>query len=238
MNVARRGLQRQTNNQTDPSKPVKIKFGPEAALRDEEATSILERHDNFLRWYLDFLKEQLVPTASYQRRISGLKSAIATLKTAKQEAAATDNVIDHTILATISSDPTWIRLLFDLILDPFDDVRETAVVLLVMFPDDVVRATRSTDTGPTSLYSELEEFSRRAHDIAMRTSRADHGDGAARSHGLLSSWSSTQEAKLTIVSNCLDRLQGKLTKAELGLGQATMESPVHGDFASIRYPSA
>ncbi|KAH8890911.1 hypothetical protein GQ53DRAFT_841869 [Thozetella sp. PMI_491] len=236
INVARRTLQRLGADQSQLSQPPKIKFGPEAAIKGaEEATAILETHSAFLVWYLTFLKEQLVPTASYQRHVSGLKCLTAVLKVAKPEIGTAEESIDPAVLATVSSDPTWIRLLFDLILDPFDDVRENATQVLAFFPDEVVRVGRPLESRSGSLYEQLEVFSRRAHDLSTKTGRADHGDGVARSQGLLSRWANGPEAKLAILSACLDRLEDKLTLAELDLGHAAIENPVHGDFASISY---
>ncbi|KAK4163458.1 thyroid adenoma-associated protein [Cladorrhinum sp. PSN259] len=212
--------------------PKKKKAGPEAAPRDaSEAKNILERHEGFIKWYLEFLKGELLPTVSYQRHITAMKAALLTIRVGKH-AGATDDIIDEDIVSAIASDSTWIRLLLDLILDPFDDVREAASTLLGLIPQGLVSGSK--DGSPTLLQS-LQEFCDRAARLADRTGRADHGDGAARSQGLLCSWLDSQDSKIGHLSKIIDGIETKISKAEHDLGHAAIENPVHADFASISY---
>jgi hypothetical protein len=213
-------------------------LGPEVWLRNaSEARHVLDTHEAFLAWYLDFLKHELLPTASYQRHITAVKAALLVIRTGKH-AGVTDGTVDEDIAQSISSDNTWIRLLLDLLLDPFDDVRDSASVLLTLLQPKPVEA--DGDPKPTSetLLGELREFCTRASNLADRTGRADHGDGAARSQGLLCSWLPSQDSQIALLSDILTRLEYKISTAERDLGHAAIESPVHADFAALRCVSS
>jgi hypothetical protein len=215
--------------------PVKKKFGPEVVIKDaSEAKEVLGRHEAFLKWYAGFLKNELLPTASYQRHITAIKAALLLLRVAKH-AGATDDAIDGDIAQLMSSDFTWVRLLLDLLLDPFDDVRDGATTLLSLLSPSTVAPNA---TNSSNLLKVLSQFCARAGKLADRTGRADHGDGAARSQGLLCSWLSKPESRLAHLSAILERVEFKISKAEEDLGHAAIERPVHADFAAIRYALA
>jgi len=206
------------------------KFGPEVALKDSrDAKEVLDRHEEFLRWYLEFLKGELLPTASYQRHITGVRATLLLLRVGKH-AGATDDTIDPDIAKAICEDQTWIRVLMDLFWDPFDDVREgTAAILGLLSPGEYGVAKGLDMRGL------LREVVSRARELADRTGRADHGDGAARSQGLLCSWLGTKEERIAQLEGMLDIIEQKVDKAENDLGHAAIESPVHADFAAVRY---
>ncbi|KAK4043957.1 putative death-receptor fusion protein-domain-containing protein [Parachaetomium inaequale] len=208
------------------------KFGPEIALKDaSEAKEVLGRHEAFLRWYMGFLRNELLPTTSYQRHITAIRAALLLLRVGKH-AGDTDDTIDGDIAQLISSDVTWVRLLLDLLLDPFDDVRDGAATLLSLVPPNSVE---SDSTISQDLLGVLREFCTRASKLADRTGRADHGDGAARSQGLLCTWLSKPDSQIALLSEILERVESKISKAEDDLGHAAVESPVHADFAAISY---
>ncbi len=164
---------------------AKTKPGSDVRMKDEyEAQIALETHETFLAWYLEFLQEQLIPTASYQRHITGLKSMVTVLKLGRQEIGSTEEALDTEIVERIASNASWIRLVCDLIMDPFDDVREAAVGLLAMLPLETVGASRVTDVSRATLLENLKEFTARAEALATKTGRADYGNGVARSQEL------------------------------------------------------
>ncbi|KAH6849766.1 putative death-receptor fusion protein-domain-containing protein [Chaetomium sp. MPI-CAGE-AT-0009] len=212
--------------------PAPKKFGPEVALKTaSEAKEVLDHHEAFLKWYISFLKNELLPTTSYQRHITAIKAALLLLKVGKH-AGDTDDSVDEDIAQLISSDFTWVRLLLDLLLDPFDDVRDGAAALLSLLPPNIAE---SNSTSSKDLLGVLREFCVRAGKLADRTGRADHGDGAARSQGLLCTWLSKPDSQISLLSEILERVESKISKAEDDLGHAAIESPVHADFAAISY---
>lgn len=189
----------------------------------------LKAHEDFFSWYLEFLRQELVPTASYQRHITALKSLENVMAVGRESPSSAE--------PCIYQDTQWVRIVMDLVMDPFDDVRETATGLLMMFPTEAVRTqiTSGADKPKITPLNILTEFCTRAADIASRTSRADHSDGAARSLGLLCAWQDTLEERFLLVSRTLDELENKISMAEKDLGIAVMSVPVHGTFAAIRY---
>lgn len=189
----------------------------------------LKDHEDFYSWYLDFLAQELVPTASYQRHITALKSLVNIVRLGKDGSSSLEQ--------GLYQEPHWIRIVLDLVMDPFDDVRETATALLMLYPSECIQAEIIYGGHPfkSRPLDILSEFCTRASDLASRTSRADHSDGTARALGLLCAWQDALAPRMSLLSRTLDDLEQKIGLAETDLGQAVMEVPVHGTFAAIRY---
>ena len=198
-------------------------------LEIQAMQEILGRQTRFLKWYVDFLRAELAPSASYQRHVTGLKAVVPVLK----DFAAANDAVDLSTGSLIFGDEFWIRSILDFIVNAFDDVRDTAISILMLFPEDIIAP--SSAPGERNLLESLEEFCTRASELATRTTRGDHADGAARSLGLLCKWLPTLDRRVAVLSSVLDDLEKKLSLAERDLGRAVVENPVHGGFASIRY---
>ncbi len=194
-------------------------------------------HERFLRWYVLFLRSELVPTASYQRHITALRATSAILKM-PTKAPGSNEALDLEAGVLVFGDPVWVRSILDRIMDAFDDVRETATSLLMLLPEEIVKAPMESQSGGggggISMLGVLEQFCARANNLASKTARGDHADGAARAQGLLCRWVGSLDSRVSILSKVLDRLEAKLTLAERDLGHAAIDNPVHGDFASVR----
>jgi hypothetical protein len=196
-------------------------------------TKSLCEHEEFIEWYASFLKDELVPTTSYQRHITSLRAMSYFLKSSLAQG-------DETSImrwpANLLVDNIWFRSVLDLILDPYDDVRETAASLIMLLQP------RKSMSGPplqiSGLFSspveELRMFCQKANELALRTARADHCDGAARARELLCRWSSNFEEAAEVLESILSNLEQKLCAAERDLASAVLQAPVHGDFASLR----
>ncbi|KAI1844950.1 hypothetical protein JX266_008966 [Neoarthrinium moseri] len=196
-----------------------------------ELKSLLQHHEEFLSWYLSFLKHELVPTASYQRHITSLKVMEFILKSGLLKGYHDET--QETKLKVPLFETTWLRAVLDLIMDPFEDVRETAAGLLLLLSSSD-GTTLLTDI-PTPMVDSLEEFCTRANTLALRTSRADHSDGVARSFEVLCHWTVSREDKLAIPGRVLEDLETKLSAAEHDLASAVLDAPIHGGFAALRY---
>ncbi|XWW97598.1 hypothetical protein V2A60_005582 [Cordyceps javanica] len=205
------------------------------ALPEENLVQCLAYHEEFLKWYLEFLCEELVPTASYQRHIASLKALGSILRMEGETNKTWETSDDQTLLFDVF-DGKWIRALFDLLMDPFDDVREvTSTVLKSIFVDPRFRrfSLRSAESEVKDAATDLRELSWRANDLARRTARADHADGVARVNQLLYRFLSTSAERIGLLSGMIDELERKIAQAESDLGHAVLEAPVHGDFASL-----
>ncbi|CAK7204368.1 hypothetical protein SEUCBS139899_007124 [Sporothrix eucalyptigena] len=203
----------------------------EKAVIDEAIIQkTLAQHEDFLTWYLTFLRAELAPTASYQRHFTSLKATSWLLRQRRDVSGGVSDALDSVLVQRLFKDSAWVRCVLDLVMDPFDDVRETATSLLVLAPPELVAA----DENP--LRDVLAEFSKRADQRASQTARQDHADGAARCQGLMCSWAATNlSAQKAILSRVLHVLEDKIALAEKDLGTAAVKSPVHGEFASIKY---
>ncbi|KAK7951761.1 uncharacterized protein PG986_007489 [Apiospora aurea] len=200
-----------------------------------EIAALTKEHADFVNWYIGFLKDELVPTSSYQRHITSLKAMEFVLNSGVLQGDLPKG--DQTESAFPLLDTTWLRAVLDLIMDPFDDVRETASSLVATL--SLISKDSSAGTSirglPWSFVSELDEFCRRANALASRTSRADHSDGVARLYKLSCQWATTVEDKLLIPAKVVDDLETRLSSAEKDLAAAVLQTPVHGGFAALRY---
>ena len=109
----------------------------------EQTTELLQGHARFVEWYVEFLLGELIPTASYQRHITALKAISLLLKSGILKPSLRSPPVRISDNAT-----TWpylieffnamsMRLLLDLLMDPFEDVRSNATsVLKLASPED------------------------------------------------------------------------------------------------------
>lgn len=191
-------------------------------------------YEEFIDWYARFLKAELSPTISYQRHITSLKAMNYFLKSNLIQG---DEISVRCWPANRLVNNTWLRSVLDLIMDPYDDVRETAASLIMLLQ------SRGPLSGPpahisgliSSPFEELHMFCRKANELSLKTARADHCDGAARSQDLLFRWSSSFEEAVGVLESIFSNLERKLCAAEKDLAAAVLQAPVHGDFASLRY---
>ena len=174
----------------------------------------------FMERYVDFLEKELLPTASYQRHISALKSISLVLKTGVDPNAnhvpGEEQALWRYKVNILR--PSLFRLLVDLLLDPFEEVRATALSLIGLFPSHISSQEKnSAFERDFSVAQRLVTALSRAEALASRTSRADHADTVARLyHALYStarnghetasddSWFGT---KLGVVNEILRRLE-------------------------------
>ncbi|KAK8049245.1 hypothetical protein PG994_010975 [Apiospora phragmitis] len=212
-----------------------MKKASKKGMSADEIAALTKEHVDFVNWYVGFLKDELVPTSSYQRHITSLKAMEFVLNSGVLQGDLPKS--DQVESAFPLLDTTWLRAVLDLVMDPFDDVRETAASLVATL--SLIRKDLSSDAPirglPRSFFSELDEFCRRANALASRTSRADHSDGVARLYKLSSQWAMTVEDRLLIPAKVVDDLEKRLSSAEKDLAAAVLETPVHGGFAALRY---
>ncbi|KAJ8058763.1 hypothetical protein OCU04_011752 [Sclerotinia nivalis] len=202
-----------------------------------DAQQLLENHENFLVWFLEFLQGELVPTASYQRHITSLRAISLLLRSGIEEYSSEDRKSTTTPDATIWAHKLSMfnlesmRLILDLLMDPFEDVRSGATAILKLASPHNFRSSKSQ--SPTD-FDVLMEFISRAEDFAKRTGRADYADGVARSYQILYGLSDTK-GRLILVEGLVIGLERKVTIARKDLGQAVLIAPIHSDFSTISY---
>ncbi|KAL1964941.1 hypothetical protein VTN77DRAFT_6294 [Rasamsonia byssochlamydoides] len=208
--------------------------------------------ERFLDAYVKFLEGELRPGASYQRHITALRSLSLVLNT------GVDPRVKGVRILKADGDPTsWkftldilrpslFRLLVDLLLDPFEEVRATSLTLLGLFPKDYSAQYSSHSSSEASGISErLTVGLAKAEAVASNTSRADHADTVARLYHAIFSLASPgsrqspempwYESKGEIVNVILEKLERKLSQPG-GLFSSTIkDAPLHGYVSALRY---
>ena len=227
-----------------------------ATLKPRE--QLLRSHLGFRKRYLLFLIHELRPTASYQSHITALKILHPLFEGQSAGRAALSrgnyehlNALDETLPRNICH-----RALYDLLLDPFDDVRQWAVwVLELCFQRDVVafgsllagpwrKKTDGVDqkveviaNGPaidTELYM--------AEKKAEQTGRADHADGVGRLYELLYLTNGVpvgptkrQNSSFAIVDRLISNTEKEVIIATSNLLHAIGNTSLHGHLIALRY---
>jgi len=209
-----RALQREyIESRPDTIKNYEVSSKQENSKLNLRSESLMDQHMAFLNWYIRFLVSELQPTASYQRHIAALKLLTVVLQ------SGLDNGVPQGYLTrNTQADVKWsinisvfqpllLRLLFDLFMDSFDDVREAAVLVIKMggvyalgerqyglrrrpFPNSkeltATDCSRSGEAAEVSSQGQQDGFSdlmlvlSRAQKALHCTGRADHADGVAR----------------------------------------------------------
>lgn len=202
----------------------------------------------FLANYVKFLEGDLCVNASYPRHITALKAIKLLLE------SGLDPLTDPTLSKGDGGywkihmelyNASLLRLLLDLLLDPFEEVRQTSLAIINLFPSQVLLngGIRRADKA-SSVNMRLPEALSRAEKIASNTSRADHADTVARLYHVLFSaarnedsieagslWSAT---RLSVVNTLLVKLEGRLDSAGGLFNSSMREAPLHGYMSGLR----
>ena len=198
----------------------------------------------FITWHSHFLEWEMRPTASYQRCITALRCITIMLRSGvdprmpfchlSKSAQGQLGWVHGIHMAT----PKLLRVLFDQILDPFDDIRDTAVSVLHLCLGSLQQAQQD------AMFSTIPRFVARAEKTMLETGRADQADGVARAYGLIFSLAKESRAslqntpfasKLVLFKHLAQQLNDTLKIAQNDLIKAINERPIHGIYAAIRY---
>lgn len=232
----------------------------DAATHEQHHHSLLqelEQQLGFRTWYMRFLIDELRPTASYQSHITALKimhpllqgemSMRANLsKSTLQYIRFLNEKLPHSLL---------LRPLFDLLLDPFDDVRQTAnLVLEVQFSSSQVSASPGLDgekeidlpkasenRNARIVSSKILSILATAESKAEKTGRADHADGVGRLYDLLygritpfSTDTVWYGSPASILEHLISKLEKEIKVAKDDLPLAVSSAPLHGHLIALR----
>lgn len=217
-------------------KVLSVKNG---GLQSDDASTLLLAHRSFMEWYLHFLSMELRPSASYQRHISAIKCILLVYRSgvdsripismrAKTESSAVSwpfhlDVIDETLT----------NLLLDLLLDPFQDVRQGAAEILSI--------------APTTIQDQIEADGLvavlcKAETMMMLSGRADHADGVAHLYNTMFARCSVDPAphtpwwhsRIGVLEHLVTNLEETLEVAAKDINKAVSKHPLHGIFISLR----
>ncbi|KAK0343862.1 hypothetical protein LTR91_017593 [Friedmanniomyces endolithicus] len=196
-------------------------------VNDAESTETLRYHKDFLVWLSQFLRWELRPTASYQRHITGLKCILIAARSGLDCTVARGNLSKSAL-----GEAKWpfrlhllsralCGLLLDRIVDPFDDVRQTAAAILRLYPAD------SRDCQ-----WQIELTLSRAEHAMLASGRADQADGVAHLYALLQRQRQGDGNTLLLL---IERLERMISTAQANLSEAVARYPLHGLLTSMRY---
>ncbi|KAM0098262.1 hypothetical protein ACP6JE_007210 [Aspergillus fumigatus] len=199
--------------------------------------------------YIGFLKTDMRPTASYPRHIMALKTLNLFLQSGldpRVNLVRRANMEEDKVRWKVNIevfDPSLIRLLVDLLLDPFEEVRATSLTILNMAPRDMLLGglLQSADRS-SAMPLRLIDALTKAEQLASNTSRADHADTVARLYHIIfyataethsgggSQW---WETKKGVVDLLLTKLEGKVSNPG-GLFTTSMrDAPLHGYVSAL-----
>ncbi|KAJ9220006.1 hypothetical protein DTO169C6_7663 [Paecilomyces variotii] len=202
----------------------------------------------FLERYVSFLERDLEPTASYQRHIMALKALALVLQSRLDSRVNAPPIMksEKDVLPwRFSLDilrPRLLRLLVDLLLDPFEEVRATSLSILAMFPLESSQIALAHDKESPML--QLIEALTKAEHLASSTSRADHADAVARLYHVVFSLAAVgsdasspywYRSKYGVVNFILKKLEGKLLHPGGLFNSSMRDAPLHGYISALRY---
>jgi hypothetical protein len=191
------------------------------------------QHEGFVDWLIGFLWTELVPSASYQRHYVAIKALLLMMQHGNPN--VTRKLIDQ----------TGLRLLTDLLMDRFDDVRSGAANLLkisissklwdvtveslshIKITEESISEARSEDCDCGLMLC-------RATSIMTKSGRADHADGLARIYDIIATCEGS-EAVIFVVQDIIERLSRRLALMKQSLASAASRGPVQAYFTALRY---
>jgi hypothetical protein len=210
---------------------------PDVKVSSDE---VLQYHRDFLKWLTVFLTRDLRPTASYQRHISALKCLSILVRSGIDKSIPTEHLSKGALGETKWPFSTNIfskdlrRRLLDILLDPFEDVRQTASSILYL------HCATGVDQD---FLQEVESTLSSAEAVMLLTGRADHADGVAHLYGLKASCDkhpllekdAGSALEQAVHQDLVDQIGVMLSVAQRDLAQAVAKYPLHGLLTSLRY---
>ena len=243
----------------DGEGPVSSGNVTEQALND---MYILDEHLAFRKWYMVFLLQELRPTATYQSHITALKvlSFLIEQTTALRNTPSRSHNDYISALNEDLPESLFVRPLTELLLDPFDDVRQAAnrVFDLHLSTNSTPQTREERDDGQDLRNQEAvyeidndDDYRKanesilfnliRAEDRARITGRADHADGLGRLYNLLFTTCSAlvkpagwHQSRHLILDHIISMLEKEVDIASKHLLFAVSHMSLHGHLIALR----
>ena len=235
----------------------------EQAVDDE--SHILQEHLAFRKWYMEFLLQELRPTASYQSHITALKISKFLIEQTivVRNTSSKSRDIYFSALNEYLPRGLYLRPFTELLLDPFDDVRESAYTVFDLYLSMTSIPQTSllrggTETEADSVDKEAknqaeneEEYRKANHSILSDlnraenkvrvTGRADHADGFGRLSNLLYTTSAAiaeparwHQSCHSILDHVITTLEKEVRLAKDDLLLAISNSTLQGHLIALR----
>ncbi|KAJ5742420.1 uncharacterized protein N7511_011439 [Penicillium nucicola] len=202
----------------------------------------------FLMEYIQFLGSDLRLNASYPRHITALKALKLLLDSGldpRTEAKPQKSEVENVWKVQVEVfDTHLLRLLIDLLMDPFEEVRQTSLSILSLCPREILLNGMDTNAQDYTVAMRLTDAVARAESLASNTSRADHADTVARLYHIIfaaalpgnsgkaaTNWWST---KASVVDALLTKLEERLSSTNGLFNSGIREAPLHGYTSGLR----
>lgn len=202
----------------------------------------------FLEAYIHFLQRDLIATASYPRHITALKALKLLLQSGLDQRAQIAPLKSEMETRWKSHmdvfEPRLLRLLVDLLLDPFEEVRQNSLSIINLFPQQILLGGLVDAPENQALHCvRLTDALARAERLASNTSRADHADTVARLYHIWFcaannapdagiEWWATKSA---VVNTILSKLEERMSSSEGLFNSSLKDAPLHGYMSGLRY---
>lgn len=203
---------------------------------------------DFLKKYIQFLGSDLRLNASYPRHITALKALKLLLDSGldpRTEAKPQKSEVENIWKVQVEVfDAHLLRLLIDLLMDPFEEVRQTSLSILSLCPREILLNGMDANDQNYGAGMRLTDAVARAESLASNTSRADHADTVARLYHIIFSaalpGNSGQSAtnwwttKASVVDTLLTKLEERLSSSNGLFNSGMREAPLHGYTSGLR----
>ena len=202
---------------------------------------VVNEHNLFMCWLPKLATDQLYPEAGYQRHIFALKLLYILLKAdidisvEPMSKSGLDTERQRVSLNMFT--PMLDRSLKDLLMNPFEDIRNLAASLL---ESSFRKSSWHFDVVDSGMNTLIEK----AEVKMLQSGRADHADGLAHMyaiifrHAPLSCTVLTDQnwwrSKLDILSHLVNKLERSIQLARQNITVAITQFPMHGLLLSIR----
>ncbi|KAI9795321.1 MAG: hypothetical protein M1833_007233 [Piccolia ochrophora] len=227
----------------------------------------LKTHTSFVKRYIKLLHHYLQPTANFQQHITALKALGILIQSGLDRRITSGHLSRQAQIGALWPvnipvfTATTTRLLLDLLMDPFDEVRAASEAMLRVAPSNCLHPTvadmshlRAPNISPQTSAGNLNKTSRscielflsRATRTMQQTARADHSDGVAR--GILLSSDFLKQAVDAKTSRVFDSspktshftflvswLETDTALLRVNLAQALSAPSLHAILGSLRY---
>ena len=221
---------------------------------------LLRAHLVFRKRYLLFLFHELRPTASYQSHITALKILHPLLGEDWASPVALSGG-NYNYLNALDKGLPWnsfYQPLYDLLLDPFDDVRQSAALVIeTCVQRDLAAYVPSPAATTEEEIHEIDQTGEVTADApilnivlhmaekkAKQTGRADHADGVGRLYELLYlsnrvivESTKRHHSSFPILDRLISEIEKEVKIATDDLLQAIGNASLHGHLIALRYGS-
>jgi hypothetical protein len=201
----------------------------------KKAAVIVSHHQGFLGWIIRRCVRELRPESGYQRHIFALEVLSIAFASGIDVFGAPS--IDKMSSKTVSK--SLARLLADLVMSPYEDIRCLSATLL---RSTIAVVESSPAVASHANFEPIHKAAlRRAEDKMLQSGRADHADGYGRLYALSANVQVTTEKGQETLHSLESRVTKLLEKIRIGLiiaressNDAISTEPLHGRLLALR----